>query len=117
MSRDKSELSKIGGTVPKKKGAAVGTVRTKGKSILSNRNKTKAKSSAVATAARPAKKRGKGRESWLLITGSDASRSSNVVLDEVHSNGFPSEAERIVFMKALSDIEDLVSGPQDLEDE
>lgn len=104
MSRDKSELSEIVGTVSKTTGAAVGTVRTKRKSILSNRNKTKAKSSAVATAARPAKKRRKGRETWLLITGSDASRSSNVVLDEVPSSGFTSEAERIIFKKALSDI-------------
>ncbi|HUS74210.1 MAG TPA: HEAT repeat domain-containing protein [Sedimentisphaerales bacterium] len=66
--------------------------------------KIKAKSSAVATAARPAKKRRKGRESWLLITGSDASRSSNVVLDEVQSSGFQSEPERIIFTQTLSDI-------------
>jgi len=82
----------------------VGTVRTERKSMLSNRNKAKAESSAVATAARPAKKRSKGREPWLLITGSEASRSSNVELDGVHSSGFPSEAEKIIFTKALSDI-------------
>ena len=66
--------------------------------------KIKGKSSAAATAVRPAKKRIKGRESWLLITGSDASRSSNIGLDGVNLSGFPSEAERIIFTKALSDI-------------
>lgn len=86
----------------------VGTVQRKRKSMLSNRNKDKAKSSAAATAVRPSKKRRagiKGRESWLLITGSDASRSSyKVGLDGVPSGGFTSEAERIIFTKALSDI-------------
>jgi HEAT repeat protein len=76
--------------------------------MLSNRNKDKAKSSAAATAVRPSKKRRagiKGRESWLLITGSDASRSSyKIGLDGVPSGGFTSEAERIIFTKALSDI-------------
>lgn len=66
--------------------------------------KTKAKSSATATAAHPVKRKRKGRESWLLITGSEASRSANLAPDEVPTNGFPSEPERVMFTQALSDI-------------